>query len=67
MPFFRKVDEEFEAPLAAPGTGSPSPGDGGIRLDLTDSERPVPRVGTGDTIELRANGVVHAVGEYRPD
>lgn len=40
---------------------------GRLRLDFTDSTRPVREVSPGDPIELRADGVVHLVGIYRPD
>lgn len=41
--------------------------DGRMKLDVTSEERPIPRVGTGDRIELVAHGVVHLAGTYQPD
>lgn len=41
--------------------------DGRIRLDLTSTDRPIPRVGTGDVLELTAGGEVHLSGTYHPD
>lgn len=115
MPFFRRIEEEFEARLTPPPEdSSPSPSasgkterkrygdgeerlkvrardleladgtpvsiviggtaqaevtvkDGRMKLDVTSAERTIPRVGTGDRIDVLADGVVHLTGEYEPD
>lgn len=40
---------------------------GRIRLDVTSPSHPVPRVSTGDVIQVKAAGEVHLAGTYRPD
>lgn len=40
---------------------------GRIKFDETSADRRIPRVQTGDRIELVADGVVHLVGDYEPD